>query len=346
MINELFIIGSAIFFGFVLWWGFRFLPDEKWQIIASLPVKKNEDGSWSGINITYYGLLIACAQVFAMSVFCILMGSIKAFLEDLAILAAGVLFVCVVASKALARIVEKKQNTFTVGGASFVGILTAPFVILSFNAFLDKPLPVLPVMGAMSVAYAFGEGFGRLACLSFGCCYGRPISKVHPFLARCLKNVCISFEGRTKKISYESGLEGVPVFPVQALTSVMYVFTGLVGTYLFLNEKYGGAFMLSMIVTQVWRFFSEMLRADYRGQGKITAYQCMSIVAVLFAIGLQVCFPQSAHNRPDILAGLRQLWNPSWVIFTQALWLAVFVYLGRSKVTSSTIAIDVRRDML
>ena len=83
------------------------------QVIASLPVKKNKNGTWSGINITYYGLLIACAQAFAMSVFCALMGSIRAPLDDLAMLAAGVLFVCVVASKALARMVEKKQHTFT-----------------------------------------------------------------------------------------------------------------------------------------------------------------------------------------------------------------------------------------
>jgi prolipoprotein diacylglyceryltransferase len=261
-------------------------------------------------------------------------------------LAAGVLFVCAVASKVLARIVERKQNTFTVGGASFVGILAAPFIVMSFNAFFLKTLPVLPVMAAMSVAYAFGEGFGRLACLSFGCCYGRPISKVHPFLARWLKHVSISFQGMTKKISYEAGLEGVPVVPVQAITSILYVFIGLTGIYLFLNEKYGASFLLSIIITQSWRFFSEMLRADHRGQGKITAYQYMSIMAVLFTIGLQVYFPQSAHNRPDILAGLRQLWNPSWVIFTQALWLAVFVSLGRSKVTTSTIAIDVQRDRI
>jgi len=338
MINALFIIGCTLFFTLVLYWGFRYLPGERWQIIASLPVKKNKNGSWSGINITYYGLLIACAQVVAVSMFCILMGAIHVPLNDLAYLAVGLLLICTVASKVLARVIEKKKNTFTVGGASFVGIITAPFIALAFNTFLHKPVPVLPVMAAMSIAYAFGEGLGRLACLSFGCCYGRPISKVHPILARCLKNLCISFEGMTKKISYEAGLEGVPVVPVQAITSALYVFTGLLGMYLFLNEKYGGAFILSMIVTQSWRFFSEMLRADYRGQGKITAYQCMSIVAVLFAIGLQVYFPQSAHNRPDILSGLRQLWNPSWVIFTQALWLAVFFYLGRSRVTSSTPA--------
>jgi prolipoprotein diacylglyceryltransferase len=215
-----------------------------------------------------------------------------------------------------------------------------------FNAFLDNPIPVLPVVAALAVSYSIGEGLGRLACLSFGCCYGRPLSKIHPFLARCLKNVSISFDGMTKKVSYEAGLEGVPVVPVQAMTAILYVFIGLLGVYLFLNEKYGGAFILSIIVTQGWRFFSELLRADYRGQGKITAYQWMSIIAMLFAIVLPAYIPQALQNKPDLLKGLMQLWDPAWLIFIQVLWLTVFFYLGRSRVTHSTIAIDIRLDMI
>lgn len=346
MINELFVIGSAIFFVCILYWGCRYLPGERWQIIASFPMKKNINGSWTGVNITYYGLLIACAQVIAVSVFCILMGALSVPLSDLAMLASGLLFLCIIASKVLARIVEKKQNTFTVGGAAFVGIVASPFIILLFNAFLDNPIPVLPFMAALTIAYSLGEGLGRLACLSFGCCYGKPLSKIHPFLARCLKNVSISYDGMTKKVLYEAGLEGVPVVPVQAMTSILYVFTGLLGVYLFLNEKYCGVFIFSIIVTQGWRFLSELLRADYRGQGKITVYQWMSIIAMLFAIVFPAYVPQALQNKPDLLKGLVQLWNPAWLIFIKVLWLTVFFYLGISRVTHSTIAIDVRRDMI
>jgi prolipoprotein diacylglyceryltransferase len=346
MNNELFVVGSAIIFAFILYWGCRYLPGERWQIIASLPLKNNDDGSWSGVNITYYGFLSACAQVVAVSMFSILAGSVGVPLTNLAILAAGIISVCVVASKVLAIVVEKKQNTFTIGGASFVGILTAPFIVLLFNTFLNKPFPVLPVMAALSIAYAFGEGLGRLACISFGCCYGRPLSKIHPFLARCFKNVSISFEGMTKKISYEAGLEGVPVVPVQAITSALYVFTGLLGVYLFLNEKYGGAFIFSIVVTQGWRFFSEMLRADYRGSRKITAYQYMSLFAVLFAFVFQLFLPHTPQYHPDLLIGIKQLWDPVWIIFVQLVWVAVFLYLGRSRVISSTLVFNVRHDMI
>lgn len=346
MINELFIIGCTLFFTLVLFWGFRYLPGERCQIIASLPMKKNKEGSWSGINITYYGLLIACAQVIAVSMFCILMGAIRVSLNDLELLSVGLLLVCIVASKVLARLVEKKKNTFTVGGASFVGIITAPFMVMSFDVFLNKSIPLSPVMAALSVAYSLGEGLGRLACLSFGCCYGKPLSKIHPVLARALRNVCFSFEGTTKKIVYEGGLGNEKVVPVQAMTSILYVFAGLLGFYLFLNEHYGVAFILSIVITQGWRFFSEMLRADYRGQGKFTKYQYMTILAIVLAIGLQIYLPQTHHNKPDLLAGLRQLWNPTWMIFIQVLWATVFFYLGRSRVTYATIAIGIRDDMI
>jgi prolipoprotein diacylglyceryltransferase len=346
MINELFVIGSAILLAFILYWGCRYLPGERWQIIASLPMKKNKNGSWSGVNITYYGFLIACAQVIAVSVFCVLMGALSVPLSDLAMLASGLLFMCIIASKVLARVVEKKQNTFTVGGAAFAGIIIAPFIVMSFNTFLDNSIPVLPFMAALTIAYSLGEGLGRLACLSFGCCYGQPLSKIHPFLARCLKNVSISFDGMTKKVSYEAGLEGVLVVPVQAMTSILYVFIGLLGVYLFLNEEYGVAFIFLIIVTQGWRFFSEMLRADHRGQGKITAYQCMSIIAVLFAIGFQTYLPHSMQNQPELIKGLKQLWNPAWIVFIQVLWLTVFFYLGKSKVTEATISFDVRHDKI
>ena len=61
------------------------------------------------------------------------------------------------------------MNTFTVGGASFVGIILAPLIVWMFNVTLDKSIPIVPFLAAVSIAYALGEGVGRLACISFGC---------------------------------------------------------------------------------------------------------------------------------------------------------------------------------
>jgi prolipoprotein diacylglyceryltransferase len=346
MINELFVLGSAICFAALLFLGFRYLPREKWQILAAVPFKKDETGSWYGVNLTYYGFLIASAQIIALSMLFVLMGALNVSRTDLAIISIGLLSVCFSASKILAKIVEKKLNTFTVGGASFVGIILAPLIVWMFNGFFHKSFPMVPFLAAASIAYALGEGMGRLACISFGCCYGKPLSGMHPSVARFLKNVCISFEGKTKKIAYEAGMEGTKVLPVQPITSILYVSTGLAGVYLYLNEKYAVAFVLTIIVTQGWRFFSEILRADYRGKGKITAYQCMSLFAVLLAIIFLVFTPYTPQYHPDLLIGIKQLWDPVWIIFVQLVWVTVFLYLGRSRVTSSTLVFNVRHDMI
>ena len=53
-----------------------------------------------------------------------------------------------------------------------------------------------------------------------------------------------------------------------------------------------------MIITQGWRLISEMLRADCRGQGKISAYQIMSLLAIGGAVALGYFAPVSAPLVP------------------------------------------------
>ena len=85
-----------------------------------------------------------------------------------------------------------------------------------------------------------------------------------------MKNTCFVFSGKTKKIAYAHGLDGQKVIPVQALTSLIFCASGLAGVYLFLEGHYQTAFLQAVVVTQFWRFVSELLRADYRGEGKIS----------------------------------------------------------------------------
>lgn len=327
-------------------WCFKHLSRERWQIIASFPVKKIGDDSWAGVNITYYGFIVASAQVIAVSVFFVLLGAIGVPRGDLAMLAAGLLLVCLPASKIVAKVVEKKSNTFTVGGASFVGILSVPLITWLFNGLLDKAVPVLPFLGALSVAYAFGEGLGRLACLSFGCCYGQPLSRIHPRMASMLRGVGTSFEGKMKKAAYEAGLENIRVVPVQAMTSVICVIVGLVGAYLFFRGEFRTAFIIPMASLQSWRFVSETLRADYRGKRKISVYQVMSLAATLFSLVFAFYAPEGMAPGIDLMKGVRQMWSPEWIIFVQILWVSVFFYLGRSRVTGSKITLYVRGDMI
>ena len=192
--------------------------------------------------------------------------------------------ICFGSSRIIARVVEKKAHTSTIGGAFFAGFLTAPWLISAANGIAGTgaglPIPVMPVLAATSAAYMLAEGLGRLSCISFGCCYGRPVSQLHPVLRKLFDRHSFIFSGRTKKISYEAGLDGTRVVPIQAITSVFLVVCGLAAAYLFLNALYGAAFLLATIFSQVWRCVSETLRADYRGGGRVTAYQVMAAFTV------------------------------------------------------------------
>ena len=60
----------------------------------------------------------------------------------------------------------------------------------------------------------------------------------------------------------------------------------------------------------------------------------------------QVFVPYTPQYHPDLLIGVKQLWDPVWIIFVQLVWVAVFLYLGRSRVISSTLVFNVRHDMI
>src|SRR5262249_35618987 len=193
----------------------------------------------------------------------------------------------------IARTVEKKKYTFTIGGALFVGVIVTPWIIQLMNATVSslfgKKIPMIPALAAAAVSYAYGEGVGRLACISFGCCYGKNIAQLSPLLRKIFKSVNFIFAGSTKKVSYEGQMEGVRVVPIQALTAVIYTMAALAGTYLYLKSRFVVALLLTMVLTQAWRFLSEILRADHRGSVKpITTYQVMAPVILIYLIAVVV----------------------------------------------------------
>jgi hypothetical protein len=350
MANELFVLVLALFCAASLFWGFKVLPAERWQVLAAVPRGKKPDDTWEGLNFTYYGFFVAGAYVMGAVILFVLLGALRVPVPAIFLLVTLMAAVCLPASKLVAAIVERKAHTLTVGGASFVGIILAPGMVwvtgLLAGPRMGLDLPVLPVLAGISVAYAFGEGLGRLACISFGCCYGKPLSSCHPFIRFLFKKNHFVFWGKTKKIAYAHGLDQIPVFPVQAVTSVIYITAALGGTYLFLTGRSGLAFLLSLLTTQLWRLFSEFLRADYRGQNRVSAYQWMSLLASGYGLFLSGRLGDSQSLIPDILAGLSSLWHPALLIFFQALWLFLFFFTGRSVVTGSVISVKVIKDRI
>ena len=347
MENLVFIAGMAVAYTVMLWWGALKLPGEKWQIMATIPIQKNGTG-WKGLNLTYYGLLSANALLASSLLFLILMGSLGVRSLETLLFLGPLLSVCIPASRLVALWVEKKPATLTIGGAGFLGIVLAPWLVWLVKASLAPSLAagmeVIPVTAALSVSYCLGEGLGRLACLSFGCCYGRPLSQSPKWAQMLFRNHPLVFTGRTKKASYESGLEGEPVLPVQVLTSAVLGLAALAGAYCFLNGWHVAALWVGVGVSGLWRAYSETLRADFRGRSKFTAYQVMALAGVAYALALPFIFATPPPLTPVLGNGLMLLWQPGTLLVLQGLWLLVFWHSGSSKVTASTINFHLVRD--
>jgi hypothetical protein len=347
MSSELFLVTLAALFAALFAWAFRTLPREHWQILAAVPQRKNETGDWQGVNLTFYGFFQAASNALAVAVMFVLLGAVGVTPVATLSLVFFVFLLCWPAARIVARVVEKKAHTFTIGGALFVGVMATPWIIVLLNQSLNSGsrIPVLPALAAAAIAYAYGEGLGRLACISFGCCYGKRITELSPRLLRWLDPLSFTFAGETKKAAYAGGLEGVRVVPVQAITSIIFIAIALIGTYLFLNSKFTAALLLTMAATQLWRFLSEKLRADERGKAEIiSAYQVLALLMVIYTAVMSYLFSAATLPATVINDGLRTLWNPAVMLFCQGIWLIVFLITGRSSVTGSTLSFFVRHD--
>ena len=351
MNNTVFVVVLGLLLKPFLWWASTVLPRERWQILAAVPTRKAQaDGCWHGTNMTFYGVLLATGGLGGVVTFFFLLATVGVPLKVTMALIATVLFGSTLAAKAFARLVERKRNTLTVAGAAITGLIAMPLVVILYNGLTPRfeaaPLALMPVMAALAVAYLFGEGIGRLACISFGCCYGRPVSELGPWGQRIFSRIATTFEGRTKKISYASGLDNVKVVPIQAITSYCSVSVGLVAMYCYLEGYFTGAFLVASLFAFGWRIVSERFRADFRGTATFTLYQQMAVAAMVFSLLFAVAANSPMETKADLGAGFAALWQPMPILFFQGVWLALFLYTGLSKVTGATLAFHVRQERL
>ena len=350
MTNWLFILGIALLIVPLYLWSFKSLPKERWQIIAAIPIRKSADGTWQGLNLTFYGLFNAIALSSGVGLTIVLTGAAGVNCILFITLLSTLLAICLPASRIIARWVEKKPNTFSIGAASFTGIVLGPWVAQGVNLVAERLLQIPPfdtmaVLSSMVIAYTLGEGLGRLACISFGCCYGNPIDQAPRWVRRYFSWATFTYSGCTKKIAYAHHLDGKKVMAIPAITAVIYTFGALSGTILFLYGHYSGAFFFCLLVTQGWRFISEFLRSDYRGNRNISVYQIMSLITIPYALVILILFP-SGGNELNILDGLHILWNPAVLLFLQTLGIIMFLRTGKSQTTGSGLSFHVNHDRI
>ena len=326
---------------------FRLLPRERWQFIATIPLRR-EDGEWAGLNFTSYGVISATASMLAVVMYALLLASAGVPSIGIALSAVAFLIVCAPAAKAIAWWVEGDKDTFTVGGASFVGILMMPGVVWVLNQAYahrsDLHFELWPLLAAMGIAYVIGEGVGRLACISFGCCWGTPLEHAQPWAQRLFRTFHFRFDGDTRKIHYAGQLGDAAVIPVQAITSTLFVGIGIVGAAMFLAGNFAAAFVTTLVVSQLWRVVSEVFRADPRGGRTFTVYQAMALAAAVYVVGIAVVAPTGGVGAPLAIAdGIAVVWTPLALLGVQALWITMFLYMGTSTVSGARVSYYIRR---
>ncbi len=344
MSNEGFVLTLAVLFAVVLPVGFRMLPRERWQILASIPIRKETGEHWHGINVTFYGVLTATACTGASGLFVLMTAACGIQAREVIWFLIPLLAVCIPSSRWVARMVEGKGDTFTVQGAILTGTILAPLLFLGLDHAAGLALPVIPLLSAASVSLVMGEGLGRLACISYGCCYGKPLSAFSLPLRKVLRPLGCTFYGKRKKIAYEGRLEGEKVVAVQAITSVLYVCTALATLYLFLEGRFLLSWVVAVFVSQVWRLFCEFLRADYRGEGRFSGYQIMALFLCAATCAAAALLPNESYGNPVAAFGLRTLFSLGPLIALQGLWVLVLLYTGLSRATFSGLTFHVRPD--
>ncbi len=328
----------------VLRWGARNLTGEGWQIALAIPARTNgADGRfWPAINITSYGVISALAYGIATFIYIFLIGAYAQPLLPAVLFVLLLLAVGIPASKLVAKWVEGVPG-HTIGGAVFA-VMVSAIPALESTAWLNAQwgggeFNKGIVVAAACIAYVLGEAIGRLACLSFGCCYGRPIDECTSLQKALYSKATETYRGKFKKIAYASGLNDRPVIAVQSIASALLFGLFLAALWLFWRGQLAIAIVVSLGASQLWRAHSEQLRADFRGRDGFTLYQGMALAGVLLSLVFAHLYASDAT--PVQIASAFRGWGvvaqAEVIVPCQLLALGILLYMGRSSVTSSRL---------
>jgi Prolipoprotein diacylglyceryl transferase len=323
-------------------WGFRNLTSEGWQIALAVPARVNgADGRfWPAVNFTTYGVISSIAYALSLLLFIFLVGAMAQPLLPAAVFVGLLLAVGVPASKIVARWVEGIPG-HTIGGAVFAVLVTAIPAMLATQwlaqAFRWDSFDAAVVIAAACIAYVLGEAIGRLACLSFGCCYGRPIDECTSLQRALYSGVTETYRGRYKKIAYAGGLTDRPVVAVQSIACTVLFVVFLVSLWCFWKGMTTASIVLALGLSQLWRAYSEQLRADFRGREGFTVYQAMAIAGAAQSLLFVHLFPATSTLVASAYRGWLAVAQAEVVITCQLLAASILLYMGRSSVTSSRL---------
>ncbi|MBI2605760.1 MAG: prolipoprotein diacylglyceryl transferase [Deltaproteobacteria bacterium] len=175
------------------------------------------------------------------------------------------------------------------GGLVFYG---GPIVALPFHLWYCRKyaLPVRKVLDLAAVAIPIAHAFGRLGCLSAGCCHGKATGGSWGII---LNSELV-----------EPHLRGIPLHPTQ-----IYEAASLFGLFFYLawrrhRKKFDGELALTYVIAySIIRSVIEIFRGDsIRGfviDGWLSTSQFISVLAVVAAIVAWISMKQTAERGPS-----------------------------------------------
>jgi prolipoprotein diacylglyceryltransferase len=155
--------------------------------------------------------------------------------------------------------------------------------------------PVLQYLDVTILGIATFLAFGRIGCLSVGCCHGRPSKKG------------ITYGHEHVKAGFTPYYDGVVLLPVQLIESIFVFFVVITGSLLVVNNALPGTILIFYtVVYGTFRFMLEFFRGDaerpyYRGLSE-AQWTTLLLIAVSMVMSLTGFTP--LYKWHSIIAGL------------------------------------------
>lgn len=197
-------------------------------------------------------------------------------LLDVALLLAGILVGHIVLARAfllpwrLPGLFQRTGETLrTVEFASWGGFIGVAAGVVLYSVVSGRSLLLL--IDATVLGGTLAHAVGRIGCLTFGCCFGRPSQSP----------LAIRYDSPMAKAAWAAGLQGTPIHPVP-----LYEATLNFGLFLLLNSialagsREGIPAALYLVIYGSGRFLLEFLRYDWANDriGPLCRNQWLSLL--------------------------------------------------------------------
>ena len=170
------------------------------------------------------------------------------------------------------------------------------------------------MLGSFCIAGPWIQSFGRLRCLTQGCCHGRETSLL----------VGIRYNHPRSRVCRLAGLTGVPLHPTPVYSILWNVVIAFVVTRLwFLGSSLVLIAGMYLILTGLGRFVEEALRGEPQTPivGGLRLYQWIAILSVVVG-AVSTSLPSMGEAQPPQLSWLAPITGFGFGVFT---WIALGV---------------------